>query len=364
MTPPEQRESRTTRERFPVVRVSRPLTRAAGGVDDLAGGQRSQEVPMRPDLHGRVAALFPSSGPRQTRVAVEQEILTARSTGEYAAIEQVRAATRGAAYREYLSFEPGGQVELSLPCAASAAEIAARLGADVAALRHDLDVAGLRIGFEPVDPRPEAGVPLQLTSQRYVAMQAHFDSIGPAGRRMMRRTASTQVCLDWWPGREGLEQWRVLNLAGPFLAAAFARSSGPGGRLTTWLAVDASRTAFDDRLLHGDDPVAAYSAFAAGATAFLCADEHLSTLFPPVRPRGRYLEARFLDAQEVDAVRPVVELLATLLYDAETRRRVLGALEPRSHDLAAQWQSAAAGDDAAVEQGREIVGLLAMGAAA
>ena len=99
-------------------------------------------------------------------------------------------------------------------------------------------------------------------------MQAHFDTVGPAGRRMMRCTASTQVCLDWWPGRAGLEQWRVLNLAGPFLAAAFARSAGPGSRLATWLAVDPDRTAFDDRLLRGDDPVAAYAAFAAGATAF------------------------------------------------------------------------------------------------
>ena len=75
----------------------------------------------------------------------------------------------------------------------------------------------------PVDSRPEADVPLQLDKPRYLAMQRHFDSIGPAGRRMMRRTASTQVCLDWWPGAAGLEQWRLLNLAGPFLAAAFAQ---------------------------------------------------------------------------------------------------------------------------------------------
>ena len=110
-------------------------------------------------------------------------------------------------------------------------------------------------------------MPRQLDSPRYVAMQRHFDSIGPAGRRMMRRTASTQVCLDWWPGTAGLEQWRLLNLAGPFLAAAFAR---PGSeRLATWLAVDPSRTAFDGRLLRGDDPVAAYAGFAAGATAFV-----------------------------------------------------------------------------------------------
>jgi glutamate--cysteine ligase len=319
---------------------------------------------MSRDLHRRVAALFPTTGAGGTRVALEQELITAGSTGESVPVEDVRAATRAAAYRSYLGFEPGGQVELSLPCAAGPAEITRRLCADVDALRRDLAPAGIRVDARAVDPRPEAEVPLQLTSARYVAMQAHFDSIGPAGRRMMRRTASTQVCLDWWPGREGFEQWQVLNLVGPFLAAAFARSSGPSGRLATWLAVDPARTAFDDRLLRGDDPVTAYAEFAARATAFVGVEEHLSTLFPPVRPRGRYLEVRFLDAQEPEAVGPVVELLATLVYDAAARRRVLDALEPRRHDLGAQWEAAAAGDPATAERGREIAAALALGAAA
>jgi glutamate--cysteine ligase len=166
-------------------------------------------------------------------------------------------------------------------------------------------------------------------------MQAHFDSIGPAGRRMMRQTAGTQVCLDWWPGRAGLEQWRLLLLAGPFLAAALNRSS----RLATWLAVDPDRTGFDDRLLHGDDPVAAYADSAAGATRFV--DDHLSTLFPPVRPRGRYLEVRFLDALPDDRVAPVALSLAGLLYDDERRRRTLARLEPEAPRLAEHWHTAA-----------------------
>src|SRR4051794_20873416 len=358
MNTPFHGQSRQTRERFPADQGLRPLTPTPQELDDGERGESPEEVPMCPDVRIAVDALFPLPGPRRTRVGVEQELLTARLSGGYAAIEEVRAATRGAAYREYLSFEPGGQVELSLPCAATPEEVASRLCDDVDALRRDLAAAGIQIDSAPVDPRPEACVPLQLTSPRYVAMQAHFDSIGPAGRRMMRRTASTQVCLDWWAGSDGLEQWRVLNLAGPFLAAAFGRSSGPEGRLTTWLAVDPSRTAFDDRLLHGDDPVAAYAAFAAGARAFLGPDEHLSTLFPPVRPRGQYLEVRFLDAQQVHGVRPIVELLATLMYDADRRGRVLDALEPGRHGLAAQWRAAADGDAVVTAQGRELTILL------
>jgi glutamate--cysteine ligase len=174
-------------------------------------------------------------------------------------------------------------------------------------------------------------------------MQAHFDTIGPAGRRMMRCTASTQLCLDWWPGRAGLEQWRVLLLAGPFLAAAYARSAGPDSRLATWLAVDPGRTAFDDRLLRGTDPVAAYADFARHAIRFTGPGEHLSTLFPPVRPRGRYLEVRFLDVQPVERVGQLTRLLTTLVYDDDVRRRSLATLEPSLRHLGALWESAAGG---------------------
>jgi glutamate--cysteine ligase len=156
---------------------------------------------------------------------------------------------------------------------------------------------------------------------------------------MMRRTASTQICLDWWPGAAGIEQWRVLNLAGPFLAAAFARD---GGRLSTWLDVDPTRTGFDDRVLRGDDPIASYAAFAAGATRFLDGVEaHVSTLFPPVRPRSTYLEVRFLDAQESGGVERAVRVLSGLMYDDVHRRNVLRALEPERGNLAEHWRAAA-----------------------
>ena len=138
-------------------------------------------------------------------------------------------------------------------------------------------------------------------------MQAHFDTVGPAGRRMMRCTASTQVCLDWWPGRAGLEQWRVLNLAGPHLAAAIravGRARTPGSRPGSRSTPTARRSttgccAVGTRWRRTPD-------FARGATPFTGPDEHLSTLFPPVRPRGRYLEVRFLDVQPEERVAEVV----------------------------------------------------------
>lgn len=286
-----------------------------------------------------IPRLFPSAANRRsTRVGLEHELLVRDvTTGGAVAPDRVRAATSVA-----LAFEPGGQVELNGRCG-PAGVVVRRLRATVARLRSELARAGIALDDSPVDPRTPAQVPLQLTSPRYLAMQAHFDTIGPAGRRMMRCTASTQVCLDWWPGRAGLEQWRVLLLAGPHLAAAYHRTSGPGSRLATWLAVDPDRTAFDDRLLHGDDPVAAYAAFAAAATRFTSSTEHLSTLFPPVRPRARYLEVRFLDVQREDRLDGLVAELASLVYDDDVRRRTLAALEPQRPRLAELWRDAAAG---------------------
>lgn len=286
-----------------------------------------------------VTALFPASRtPRSTRVGIEQELLAFdASTGAAVDIDRVRRAVAGTPLAGGVAFEPGGQVELNLPCAPGLAELELSFGTAVSELRRRCADADVRLEASPVDPRPLDQLPLQLRSERYLAMQAHFDRIGPAGRRMMRQTAGTQVCLDWWPGRAGLEQWRLLLLAGPFLAAALNHSP----RLATWLDVDPARTGFDDRLLHGDDPVAAYARFAAGATAFVPAADHLSTLFPPVRPRGRYLEVRFLDAQPDHRVVPVAALLADLLYDDDRRRRTLARLESEQSRLAEHWRTAA-----------------------
>lgn len=177
---------------------------------------------------------------------------------------------------------------------------------------------------------------------------------------MMRRTASTQICLDWWSGAVGLEQWRLLNLAGPFLAAAFARSTGPESRLATWLEVDPERTAFDGRLLAGDDPVAAYSDFALGAAVLGepgDIPQHLTMLFPPVRPRGTYLETRFLDAQPLTDVFEVASVLSTLLYDGAVRTDALRLVDGVANRLEEHWQAASLGDEEVTERGQALAEL-------
>jgi gamma-glutamylcysteine synthetase len=311
------------------------------------------------ETRAHVAELFRRDSRRGTRVGVEHELHTVdHETGGAAPIDRIRAATRGAAYAEWLDFEPGGQVELSLPCADDAAAMSRQLTRAVNTLRDDCAAVGVALSGSSVDAR--RNIALQLTKPRYLAMQAHFDTVGPAGRRMMRRTTSTQICLDWWPGAAGLEQWRVLNLAGPFLAAAFARSVGPSSRLATWLAVDPGRTAFDDRLLAGGDPVGAYADFAAGATVFTTpgdVTEHLTTLFPPVRPRDGYLEVRFLDLQPLCEVERVATVLSALMYDDTLRARAASLLAGEVGRLAGHWHGAAFGDEDVQGLGDDLVAL-------
>ena len=315
-----------------------------------------------PLLRG-VSNLFPTGRRRTQRVAVEQELITRDAVdGSVVLIDRVRRATRGASYAASLGFEPGGQVELSLPCSPSVTDLERQVRVALHGVRSDCAAAGVLLDADPVDPRGRE-VPLQLVSPRYVQMQWHFDRIGPCGRRMMRLTASTQICLDWWPGRAGLEQWQLSQLAGPFVAALFARAHGPDSRLATWLDVDPGRTAFDDRLL-GDDPVRRYYEFAVTAQPFALPDDpaaavahHLSTLFPPVRPRGSYLEFRCLDAQPEHRVPVAAALLATLLYDDESRRGALQLLAGEGPDLRSHWRTAAQAPDELAGQGRELVDL-------
>lgn len=309
-------------------------------------------------VHRQVHKLFSRGARRSFGTAVEQEFFSVALIGGGSVDPaRVRAAIAGRPYAAWVSFEPGGQVELSLPRACGPTAAVAQLREVTAALADDLTRRGIVLDSRPVRAVDPA-TPRYLSSPRYDAMESYFDRFGPAGRRMMRSTASTQVCLDWWPGAAGIEQWRLLLLAGPYLAAATARSVEPENRLSTWLAVDPTRTAFDDRLLHGEDPVAAYADFAATAGCFVAGGvaDHLTTLFPPVRPRGRYLEIRFPDSQPTARTDVLVSGIAELLYDDDRRRRTLATLSQEQPHLAQLWHDAAVGNGD-VDRGLALLGV-------
>jgi glutamate--cysteine ligase len=311
------------------------------------------------DLYTTVNAMFaPARHPGL--VGIELELIPVTDTALPLPVDPARLAAGFDA--EFVrtaapTFEPGGQLELSPPPRPSVEELLAdvallsRRAAAIAAAR------GIRLEAVGLNPYHSCGeVPLHLPTRRYLAMQRAFDEVGQDGRRMMRLTASLQIAVDLLPGRAGHEQWLVANLAGPPLAAAFANSAVAAGRpagitgarTRIWQHADLRRTAYDGRHLDLADPVGAYAAFAAAAPRLPIPAAgrpayHLSTLFPPVRPRGGYLEVRYLDSQPSWRIPEAVSVVASLLYDEGARHDALDLLLPRAQDQHRAWTEAAAG---------------------
>ncbi len=318
-------------------------------------------------------ALLAESGwpcPLEPRVGESRSTLGfLRSYGASRGWRELRS-TKGSPYFALpngwtLTFEPGGQLEM---CTGPTGSISDLIRETKAAL-HDLRSAardeGIALASVGIDPENCIDrVPLQLPSSRYVAMTRYFESIGPSGVRMMRQTAATQLSVD--PGPRPQERWRLLCDLAPYLTAMFANSARYAGRETgeqsfrarCWRQLDASRTGIP----YPEGPAAdAYARFALEAVDMTRTDasggyhpfgdwasdgdatdaeweNHLTTLFPEVRPRG-HLELRSIDAVEPELVGAALVLVAGLVYDpasAREARALLGAADEEMLSRAAQ----------------------------
>ncbi|HEV2641204.1 MAG TPA: glutamate-cysteine ligase family protein [Candidatus Elarobacter sp.] len=226
-----------------------------------------------------------------------------------------------------ISYEPGGQLEISSPVCDDAASLARFLCETVSAVRDAAAESGLELLALGVDPYNEMGaVPRVLFAPRYERMERYFDAIGPSGVRMMRQTASLQINVEL--GDVPLLRWRLLNALAPYLTAAFASSRRYAGadsgyasyRAHLWQTLDPSRTGlpYDER-----DPIGAYARFAEHAGRILDDDAaHLTTLFPEVRPRG-YFELRSLDSMEPARAKDALALVAALLSSDDVTSEAL-----------------------------------------
>jgi glutamate--cysteine ligase len=247
--------------------------------------------------------------------------------------EMTRLAQRRLPAGGQVTFEPGGQIELSTApqCGVGAALEAAR--ADERALKAELAAAGLVAETMAVDGRrPPQRV---RTLARYAAMEQFFSAKGPSGTWMMCNTAATQINISH-DGDDPCQRWLTLHLVAPVLIAVFANSPGTGLdgtrwaslRQGIWWSIDSGRTrpvrmdlaparawleyalAADVMFINregsqGDDglglspglPFGDWMAHGhhAGWPTIEDFRYHLSTLFPPIRPRG-WLELRVLDA--------------------------------------------------------------------
>ena len=256
-----------------------------------------------------------------------------------------------------VTFEPGGQLELSSPPHPGPSAACAATAGDLAAIGAGAQVAGLELVGVGLDPLRRGH--RIIDGPRYRAMETYFDAAGAsraAGRAMMCNTASVQVNLDIGDEASQASRWRLAHRLGPILLAAFANSpftdGAPNGwrsaRAAAWAAIDATRTG-PAEVGGNRNPAQAWADYALSARVMLVRvsdacfepllsplpfarwmenghelgyptlddfEYHLSTLFPPVRPKG-WLELRMVDALPDPWWRAAVAVSAALLDDAE-----------------------------------------------
>jgi glutamate--cysteine ligase len=311
-------------------------------------------------------------------VGVELEWLTFDSRDPQIRVEpaRLRACTSDGAIfpnGSALTFEPGGQLELSTRPSPTIDEVCATASADLVAAAQAASSIGVRmvgLGSDPV--RPSLRV---VDSPRYDAMERYFEPGGPAGQRMMCNTAAVHVNVGLGPRPDDADrQWQVAHGIGPALAAAFANSplldGRPSGfkssRLAAWWAMDGTRTGVVD---DGRPAPLAWADYVLDAKIMLIRltpdsfapiegsvtfrewlevghelgfptaddlDYHMSTLFPPVRPRG-WLELRMVDALPDPLWKVPLAVIAALLLDPAAGEQALLGCEP----VAGLWVEAA-----------------------
>jgi len=275
-----------------------------------------------------------------------------------------------------VTVEPGGAVELSGPPLPDTAAAIAAMASDRAALRAAFRQAGLGLVLLGADPlRPAQRV---NPGGRYRAMERFFtdSGTGEAGAAMMTSTASVQVNVEAGPRAQWADRVRLAHALGPTMIAMTANSPVLGGEFTGWQStrqrvwgqLDSARCG-PVLGADGDDPASDWARYALRAPVMLVhspdpepvtewvpfadwadgrvllggrrptqadLDYHLTTLFPPVRPRG-FLEIRYLDSVS-DALWPAVAwVLATLLDDPAAADIATAATEP----VATAWDRAA-----------------------
>lgn len=275
-----------------------------------------------------------------------------------------------------ITVEPGGAVELSGPPADGATDAINGMTADRTVLTRHFAAHGLGLVLLGADPlRPAQRI---NPGARYQAMESFFAATGTpaAGAAMMTSTASVQLNIEAGPQAGWADRVRLAHALGPTMIALSANSPLLSGHFTGWRSsrqrvwgqLDSARCGpvLGD---NGDDPATDWAHYALRAPVMLVrtpdavpmtefvsyadwadgrvtldarlpGDEdleyHLTTLFPPVRPR-RWLEIRYLDSVPDDIWPAVVFTLVTLLDDPAAAEIATGATAP----VSGEWDLAA-----------------------
>ena len=354
-----------------------PTTSSEAPPADDAAGEPLRATGALTAATAHVATLALAEG-TERRVGLELELhlvdLAAPARRpDWARVLQLVAGLPSMPDGSSVTLEPGGQIELSTPPADDVVSAVGALRRDREVLARGLAAQGF--GAAPLGADPARPVRRCNPHPRYAAMEQHFASRGCAGpgSAMMTATAALQVNLDAGPAAAWGDRLAHLRALVPVLVALSSTSPYLGGRASgwhsmrqeTWYGIDHGRS----NPIPAGEPGVAWALYALNAPVMLLRDGealspvlsrvsfgdwirdperlgrtpttadldyHLTTLFPPVRPRG-YVELRCLDAMPDRWWPALAGLVATLVDDPVAADAAAEHCEPIAH----AWEAAA-----------------------
>lgn len=283
--------------------------------------------------------------------------------------------------KDNLTFEPGGQLEISTspyPCLDEALLVFQKLKTALQKSFKNFGGNLVCVGINPWYSVDEIG--LQMNKARYQAMNNYFQRIGPYGKRMMRQTCTIQLNLDFGPDEDTLiKRYMGSQMLSPIASAIFAnspvvdrkKSGSKTFRSKVWLHTDPSRTglidiekSLDSLSLEGIIQSYLTSVFDANVVFIERLDyvplpkdfrfgqwvahgfegvyptlkdfeTHLSLHFPDVRAKG-FLELRSIDAQ-IDCWQSVpASFCAGVLYDPQALDQLISLMAKQDFNYLSQ----------------------------
>ncbi|MEZ4270607.1 MAG: glutamate-cysteine ligase family protein [Myxococcota bacterium] len=262
----------------------------------------------------------------------------------------------------YLSVEPGGQFEYSSVPQETFGGCMRELQQFNEILQDvcdHMDFVPFYGGANPLHTVDEIGLVVQTT--RYRLMDNYFARIGPAGRRMMRQTASLQLTFDYKTVEQGELLVRAASYLAPIVAGALSHSPFIDGqrspykshRVSIWKDVDPFRCGPLPGFTAETYGFADYAEYVMKAPMFFIQKgseltgvenltfedfnrfghgghfatfddftRHNSTIFNDVRLKGT-VEVRTIDCQHPSLLLPIIAWLGGLLMSHKARQAVI-----------------------------------------
>lgn len=248
---------------------------------------------------------------------------------------------------DIISLEPAGQIEISI---AKQKSISAVLNIyntfheQITSVISKWGYELLNVGYYE-DATGQS--PKLIPKERYQYMDAYFEKIGPYGEKMMRRTASVHVSVDYFDEMDFEKKYLTAYVLSPILSLMFENNGASLGegmdkhlvRTQIWNATDSKRVDVTPYMKNGRLGFSEYIDFLQQIPVIvypyedkmipssdtlekiwnknICEDESqekelmehlLSMAFPPVRLK-HYIEIRTADSMAVDMLEPYLNII-------------------------------------------------------